>query len=73
MNDETQDRLQKLEAHVAHLEHQLEQLNEVLVDQGKWISRLRKEVQRQSDTLQTGELDRIQSNNQKPPHHEPGR
>ncbi len=70
MNNKTHDRLAKLEAHVAHLEHQLEQLNEVLVDQGKLIGRLKKEVQRQSQTLQSQELDRVQSNNQKPPHYQ---
>jgi uncharacterized coiled-coil protein SlyX len=70
MNNEIYERLQKLEAHVLHLEHHLEQLNEVVIDQGKLVARLKKEVQRQSDALQTQELDRIQSNNAKPPHYQ---
>ncbi|HLP76222.1 MAG TPA: SlyX family protein [Candidatus Paceibacterota bacterium] len=70
MNQETQERLEKLEAHVAHLEHQLEQLNEVVIDQGKLIDRMKKEVQRQSETLQTQELDRVRANTQKPPHYQ---
>jgi len=69
MNDETSERLQRLESHVAHLEHQVEQLNDVIIDQGKLIERLKKEVQRQSDVLTTAELERIKSNNPKPPHH----
>jgi uncharacterized coiled-coil protein SlyX len=69
MNNETSERLQKLESHVAHLEHQVEQLNDVIVDQGKLIDRLRREVQRQSEILQTAELERIKANNPRPPHH----
>jgi SlyX protein len=68
MNNDS-ERLQQIESHIAHLEHQVEQLNEVVVDQGKTIDRLKKEVQRQSSVLQTVELDRIKSNNPKPPHH----
>lgn len=69
MNDENAQRLEKLESHMAHLEYQVEQLNEVLVDQGKLIERLKKEVQRQSGMLQSFELDQIKSNNPRPPHH----
>lgn len=70
MNDEISERLLRLEASVAHLEHQLEQLNEVVVDQSRVITRLKKEVQRQSETIQTQELERIKSNQQKPPHYQ---
>jgi SlyX protein len=70
MNEEYQERFQKLEAHLAHLEHQVDQLNEVIVDHGKLIERLRKEVQRQCGTLETLELDRIKSNTSKPPHYQ---
>jgi uncharacterized coiled-coil protein SlyX len=69
MKNEISERLQRLESHITHLEHQVEQLNEVVVDQGKLIGRLKKEVQRQSATLQTAEMERIRSNNPKPPHH----
>ena len=62
--------LEKLESHLAHLEHQVEQLNRVVVEQGKWLARLQKEVQRQSNAMQTLELDRIKGNNQKPPHYQ---
>jgi len=69
MNDETLQRLQKLESHVAHLEHQIEQLNDVVVEQSKWMERLKKQVQRQSDVLETMEMERIKANNPRPPHH----
>ncbi|HYG22996.1 MAG TPA: SlyX family protein [Verrucomicrobiae bacterium] len=70
MNPNEPERLERLETHVAHLEHQLEQLNQVVIDHGKVIARLKKEVQRQSETLQVQELERIKGNNQKPPHYQ---
>ena len=69
MNDETNQRFEKLEANIAHLEHQVDQLNEVIIEQGKLVDRLKKEVQRQSTAMQTLELERIKANNPKPPHH----
>ena len=68
MADET-NRIEKLESHVTHLEHQIEQLNAVVIEQGKWLERLKKEVQRQSTAMETLELERIKANNPKPPHH----
>ena len=62
--------MEKLESHVAHLEHQLEQLNDVVIDQGKLLEKLKKEIQRQSSSLQTLELERVISNVQKPPHYQ---
>lgn len=70
MKDETSERLQRLEANIAHLEHQVEQLNEVIIEQGKLLARVNKEVLRQSSAMQTMELERIKANNPKPPHHQ---
>jgi SlyX protein len=70
MKLESSERLAKIEAHVAHLEHQVEQLNGVLIEQGKLVERLKKEVQRQSATMETIELERIKANNPKPPHYQ---
>jgi uncharacterized coiled-coil protein SlyX len=70
MNDETAIRLGKLETNVAHLEYQVEQLNGVVIEQGKLLERLKKEVQRQSSTMQTMELEGIKANNAKPPHYQ---
>jgi SlyX protein len=62
MADETSERFDRLEAHLAHLEHQVEQLNGVVIEQGKLLDRLKKEVHRQSSAMQTLELERIKSN-----------
>ncbi|MFZ0827432.1 MAG: SlyX family protein [Verrucomicrobiia bacterium] len=69
MNDEILQRLGRIESQAAHLEHQVEQLNEVLVGQGRMVELLKKQVQRQSGILETLELERIKANNPKPPHH----
>jgi SlyX protein len=69
MADENAARLQKIELVLAHLEHQVEELNGVVIDQGKLIGRLKKEVQRQSAAMQTLELERIKANQQRPPHY----
>jgi uncharacterized coiled-coil protein SlyX len=70
MADEHSRRIEKVETNLAHLEHQVEQLNAVVIEQVKLLERLKKEVQRQSRSMETLELERIQSNNQKPPHYQ---
>jgi SlyX protein len=70
MADENSRRMEKLESNLAHLEHQVEQLNSVIIEQGKLLERLKKEVQRQSSAMETMELERIKSNVQKPPHYQ---
>jgi len=68
MNPETINRLERIEAHLAHLERQVEQLNAVVIEQGKLLDQMKKQVQRQSAVLETVELERIQANNPRPPH-----
>ena len=70
MADENSRRMDKLESHLAHLEHQVEQMNAVVVEQVKLLDRLKKEVQRQTTAMQTLELERIKSNVPKPPHYQ---
>ena len=70
MADDNSRRMEKLESNLAHLEHQVEEMNRVLIEQGKLLERLKKEVQRQNTAMQTLELERIRSNNQKPPHYQ---
>lgn len=70
MNDDLSQRLEKIEAHVAHLEHQVEQLNAVIIEQGKLVQQMRKQLQRQSATLEAIELERIKATNAKPPHYQ---
>jgi SlyX protein len=69
MPDETADRLERLESHLAHLEHQVEELNGVVIEQGKLLDGLRKQVQKQSGAMQSLELERMKSNVQPPPHY----
>ena len=69
MNEEFSARINKLESHLAHLEHQVEQLNDVVIAQGKLVERLKKEVSRNSSAMETLELERIKANNAKPPHY----
>jgi uncharacterized coiled-coil protein SlyX len=69
MNDETTARLGQIESHLAHLERQVEELNGVIIEQGKLLERVKKEVHKQSSAMQTMELERIKGNIQKPPHY----
>ena len=69
MNDEVAERLTRLESAVAHMEYLAEQLNGVVTEQAREIAQLKKHIQRQSDTLETIELDRIKSTNSIPPHY----
>ena len=70
MNDDTSARLEKMESNLAHLEHQVEQLNGVIIAQGKLLERMKKEVSRQSSAMESMELERIKSNVTQPPHYQ---
>ena len=70
MNDDTSARLGKLESDLAHLEHQVEQLNGVIIAQGKLLERMKKEVSRQMSAMESLELERIKSNVTRPPHYQ---
>jgi uncharacterized coiled-coil protein SlyX len=67
---EFKERLQKLESNVAHLEHQFDELNKVIVDQEKTIRKQQTQLQRMAQTLEAAELERIKSTNPKPPHYQ---
>jgi uncharacterized coiled-coil protein SlyX len=64
----SQSQLEKIESHLSHLERQYEQLNQVVIEQGRIIAKLQKENAKVSTAVQTMELDRIRANNTKPPH-----
>ena len=70
MNDELAERLTRLESHLAHLEHLTEHLNEVVTEQGRELRQLKHHSQRQAQSLETIELERIRSTHSKPPHYE---
>jgi uncharacterized coiled-coil protein SlyX len=44
-------------------------LNAVVVEQGKLLERLRKQVERLSESIEAQEMDRIRNTNTKPPHY----
>lgn len=60
--------LERLEAHVAHLEKLYDELNQVVIGQAREVNRLRQQVQRVTASLEGMELDRIKATNPKPPH-----
>lgn len=68
MDSDSNESIQRLESSVSHLEHQYDQLNQVVVEQGKEIARLRQQLQKTSTALESIEMERIKSNQQKPPH-----
>jgi SlyX protein len=70
MKDEVAERLTRLETTIAHLEHLTEQLNGVVTEQGRELDQLKKRLQRQAQSLETIEMDRIRSTNSKPPHYQ---
>ena len=70
MNDEPSQRLEKIEANFTHLEHQVEQLNQVIIEQGKVVEMLRRHAQKQSQALESIEMERIKATNARPPHYQ---
>jgi uncharacterized coiled-coil protein SlyX len=70
MDNSLEERLQKLETHLAHVERQYDELNQVVIDQSRIITRLQKELSKTSTAVETMELDRIRANNTKPPHYQ---
>lgn len=70
MDNETKARLEKIESHISHLEHLCDQLNGVVSEQSREITRLQGLSQKISQTVETIELERIKSNNAKPPHYQ---
>ena len=65
---EIDQRLVRLEQCVAHLERQNEELNGVLADQSRTLSKLQTVIRRLSETVENAELDRIRATNPRPPH-----
>jgi uncharacterized coiled-coil protein SlyX len=65
-----EQRLQKIETSLAHLERLYEQLNEVVIDHAARLRRLQTQVQQAASTIENIEGDRIRSTNPKPPHHQ---
>ena len=69
MSDDS-ERIDKLESHVTDLERQIEQLNEVIVGHSRELERLKKQIGRLSESVESAELERIKSADAKPPHYQ---
>jgi uncharacterized coiled-coil protein SlyX len=70
LNAELQKRLKQIESHLAHLERQYDDLNAVVIEQGKQLRKLQTVQQRTSQTVETIELERIKATSAKPPHYQ---
>jgi len=72
MTDENlTNRLQQVEAHVAHLERQSDELNTVLLEQSKLIARLQKTLASVTAVIEATEQERLHQTKEKPPHYAP--
>lgn len=69
MDTKLAERLEKIESHLAHLEHLFDQLNQVVLKQGRELARLQAQQQKVSQTVEEIELERIKTTNPKPPHY----
>ena len=69
-NPNPDERLEQVESAIAHLEKLCEELNRVVIEQGKVLRRLQARQQQLSETVEQTELDRIKSTNPKPPHYQ---
>lgn len=70
MNEEIVERLENVEMHIAHLERQMDELNEVLVLQSEELERVKKLLGRVTQSIQSAEMERIKSVDSKPPHYQ---
>jgi uncharacterized coiled-coil protein SlyX len=69
-SEPSDERLARIETTLAHLERQYEELNEVVIEQGRLIKRLLAQQQQLAATIETDELARIKATNPKPPHYQ---
>jgi uncharacterized coiled-coil protein SlyX len=71
MNEkELLERIERLESHQTHLEHQFDELNQVVIEQQKTIQKVQMQLQRMGKSLESAELERIRATNPKPPHYQ---
>jgi uncharacterized coiled-coil protein SlyX len=70
MTNDAAERLERLESTVAHLERLCEELNAVVIEQGKALRRMQSQQARIAESVELAELERIKSTNAKPPHYQ---
>lgn len=68
MADPVAQRLERIEASLAHLEHRNDQLDAIVLEQGRTITRLQSLVRRLSESIERAESERIRADTRKPPH-----
>lgn len=73
MGSADDERLQRLEIHLAHLEKQHEELNGVVIEQSRQLTRLQAIVQQLAQAVEDAEGERIRATSSRPPHSEPKR
>ena len=64
-----EERLEKVETHLAHVERLYDELNQVVIEQAETLRRMQNQQQRVTSALDSLELERIRSTNAKPPHY----
>jgi uncharacterized coiled-coil protein SlyX len=69
--EELLQRMDQLEAHVAHLERQADELNGVMVEQAKLLARLQKNLGAVTEVIESAEKERLHQSREKPPHYAP--
>ena len=70
MKDKIAERLEQIESHLAHIERQFDELNQVVIEQARLIKKLLGQQRRLADTIETTESERIKSTSAKPPHYQ---
>jgi uncharacterized coiled-coil protein SlyX len=70
MDPDLAERLTRLESHFTHLEHLYEQLNQVVLDQGRQLTKLTAQQSRITETVESIERERIKETNPRPPHYQ---
>jgi uncharacterized coiled-coil protein SlyX len=63
-------RLEAMEEQITHLDRLVEQLNQIVIEQGRALHRLQQQQQAISQTVENIELDRIKGAPTKPPHYQ---
>ena len=69
-SNDLQRRLERIEAHLAHIERLHDELNEVVVEQARMLKKLQTHLQRVSNTVESAEMERIRATNPRPPHYQ---
>jgi uncharacterized coiled-coil protein SlyX len=66
-----EQRLERIESHLAHVERLYDELNQVVVQQADVLRRMQAQERRLSESMEAMELERIKSTNPRPPHYGP--